>query len=412
MAKAKATKEPAVEKPAKTTKAAPAPVEAEPRNPALEKAIRDEPDDDGAYTVYGDWLTEQGHPRGELATAQLTRNAAAAKKLLDKQTPALWGGLAGLKDMVTNVVWRGGFIERARVANVFERSKLHSGEKESVDVEKIVADLLSGPGRFLRELTVGIADYEGNDYNGVIDAIVAQKSVPTLRSIFFGDFTSEETELNWSAIGDIGKLSKVLPKLARLKLRSGGMKWKTALDFPSMRDIIVYSGGFDDNAAKLLAAAKWPKLEKLDLMIGGKNYGGNAKVASLQPIFDAKAVPKLVNLGIKNFEFHKDLLKPLFASKVLRQLKILDLSMGTLGDSEADAFVAAKAQLAHLEELIVAENYFTAAGLKKLRGLDIKVTTKGVTGGTRGRYADTNGLGQRDQEDPEDDGDRYASVYE
>src|SRR3954447_9541463 len=103
MAKAKATKTAA-------TSAKPAGVE-EPRNPALEKAIRDEPDNDGAYGVYGDWLSEQGHVRGELATAQLSRNQAAAKKLLDKRGPELFGALDGLKDVITNVVWRGGFIE-------------------------------------------------------------------------------------------------------------------------------------------------------------------------------------------------------------------------------------------------------------------------------------------------------------
>ncbi len=390
---------------AKAAKAA-APVVEEPRNAALEKAIRDDPDDDGAYGVYGDWLAQQGHPRGELATAQLARNTAVAKKLLAKHA-ALWGELAGLEDVVTNVIWKGGFIERARVANTFERSTMHGGEKSTIDVADVVGKLLAGPGRFLRELVVGIVDYEGNGYRDVVKAIAAHKSVPTLRSLYFGDFHSEETELNWSAIGEITELGKACPNLQRLKLRSGGMKLGK-LDFPNLVGLTIFSGGLDPASSKAIADAKWPKLEKLDLMFGRKSHGALATAKPLQALFDARSVPRLTALGIKNFEFHAELVPMLLRSKLLRQLETLDLSLGTMGDAEAALLLAGKAQLAHLKSLDVSENFFTAAGLKTLKQIGIPIETKSGNGSAW----NSNKLGQRDDEDPEDPSDRYASIYE
>lgn len=42
----------------------------EPRDPALEAAIRARPDDPASYLVLGDWLEQRGHPRGKLIAIQ------------------------------------------------------------------------------------------------------------------------------------------------------------------------------------------------------------------------------------------------------------------------------------------------------------------------------------------------------
>ena len=102
-----------------------------------------------------------------------------------------------IKDVVTNVVWKGGFIERARVANTHDRdSEFGDGEKEEVEIPKVIGQLLDGPGRFLRELTVGIVTFMDNSYTQVAAEIAKRKSIPTLRSLWLGDFSSKETELN------------------------------------------------------------------------------------------------------------------------------------------------------------------------------------------------------------------------
>ncbi|MCX5746486.1 MAG: WGR domain-containing protein [Proteobacteria bacterium] len=399
----KATKATAVSPaPKKTAKGAPA-TDAEPRNPTLEQAIVDDPDDDANFSVYGDWLAQQGHPRGELATAQLANQASVAKKLLGNK--AVWGELADVKDLVSNVVWKGGFIERARVANTFTRSPDHDGEKPEVSVPDVIGKLLDGPGRFLRELTVGIVTFMDNDYTAIANVLAKRKSIPTLRSLFLGDFNSEETELNWSDIGSIEKLYAAVPNLRKLKLRSGGMKLGK-INLPQLRDLTIFTGGLDKASAESIAVAKWPNLEKLDVMFGNENYKGGIK--PLQPLLDAKNVPKLTRLGIKNFEFHAELVPALLKSKLLRQLSVLDLSLGTLGDDEAALLAAGKQQLAHLTELIVAANYLTAVGIKQLKSLGITITTRLPQ---KAGFYDVNSLGQRGG-DEGDDEERYPAIYE
>ena len=46
--------------------APPPSVDDEAQRAALEARITEDPDDDAAYEVYGDWLLRHGHPRGEL----------------------------------------------------------------------------------------------------------------------------------------------------------------------------------------------------------------------------------------------------------------------------------------------------------------------------------------------------------
>src|ERR1041385_7594063 len=64
------------------------------RNPTLEAAIVANPNDRDAYTVFGDWLQEQGAPRGELISLQLAYKDKTAKQLIDKHVDYFLGPLA------------------------------------------------------------------------------------------------------------------------------------------------------------------------------------------------------------------------------------------------------------------------------------------------------------------------------
>ncbi|HEY0250506.1 MAG TPA: WGR domain-containing protein, partial [Kofleriaceae bacterium] len=132
---------------------------------------------DGAEAIYADWLTDSGDPRGELAQIQLrlakdpkNKELKKSEKALLKQHAAEWlGKLAGLEDVV-DLEWTAGFISKARIANTYDREGMYGEEtkREPIDVEKLVDEVLSMPsGRFLRDLTVGIVEFEENDYAGV-----------------------------------------------------------------------------------------------------------------------------------------------------------------------------------------------------------------------------------------------------
>ena len=75
----------------------------------------------------------------------------------------------------------------------------------------------------------------------------------------------------------------------------------------------------------------------------------------------------------------------LAGSKLLKQLRELDLSMGCMTDAGAAALVEFKDAFKHLDVLAVSENYLTDGGVKALKGLAKKVVSEE----------------QREDEDPE-----------
>jgi uncharacterized protein (TIGR02996 family) len=371
-------------------------------NEELEAAILADPDDDEACMVYADWLQTQGDPRGELAAVQqqLLRQPKSAKlknqeaKLLEQHSAHLLGKLADVLDMVQDIEWHMGFIRSATVKNVHERSDLFDEpEREMIAVEEVLGWLLDHPsGRFLRDLTVGIVDFEDNGYGGVAQAL-GKRRLPAMRTLFLGDFIYEETELNWSHAGNIEPLYKAVPNLQSLTVRSGSMTLGK-INLPELREFVTITGGMGDEATRSICTARWPKLERLSLQFGRRYESATTDVKEIRPLLDAKGLPNLKHLGITNAEFTDAVCAELPRSKVLPQLVELDLKMGTMGEAGARAIIDNAEKFKHLELLDVQDNYLDGLW-PELRGVCAKV----VFGDQRGP-ADT------------EPGDRYASAIE
>ena len=73
----------------------------------LESAIVRDPDDLDAYAVYGDWLAEQGDPRGELIALQL--RGADAKVLVGGESPIDENTAERVSELIANnwTTWLG-----------------------------------------------------------------------------------------------------------------------------------------------------------------------------------------------------------------------------------------------------------------------------------------------------------------
>ncbi|MET0403685.1 MAG: WGR domain-containing protein [Cystobacter sp.] len=366
------------------------------RNPELEAAIEKAPDDVAAYRAYGEWLTQQGDPRGELIALQCAEHLASGEeaKALKQQASAwvrkyksfLLGELAGQEKNEVSVEWRFGFIRSARLAK---------GDYDSeFDVAGALTRLLALPSaRFLRELTIGMADFDGDNSYGDVIASLARASCPTLERLFLGDFEyPDETEISWSSLGDISSLYRVLPGLRSLKLRGGGLGLGEVV-LPELREFTVETGGLPLEAVQSLAKAKWPKLERLEVWFGSEEYGAGGGVEDLQPLLDGQGVPALKHLGLRNAEFANALCTALPQAKVLTRLESLDLSMGILTDEGASALVEHAAAFKHLKRLDVTESLLSAEGVKQVAKLG-----EGVAAGK-----------QRDDEDSEY---RYVAVGE
>lgn len=339
----------------------------------LEAAIAANPDLPDNYLVYGDLLEARGDPH----RAQVAH-----------ETKRLAGPLAGCADLVTEIDWYRGFIRKCRVAQTHQR---HDRERKNLDLVEVMRWLVDdpGPGRFVQDLTVGIVSLDANSYERIA-AVLAAKPRPTLRTLFLGDFVSEETELNWSEIGDISSLWPMVPALRRLILRSGTMTLG-AIDLPKLERLETITGGMSADSARHIAQASWPSLVELSLQYGPES---TATLADVEPLLHGARLPKLRHLGITNFGATDELCELLPRCEILPQLAVLDLSMGTLSDAGAATLQRHAPAFAHLERLVVDDNYLTAAGRALLAGLAADVA-----------FGDQ-------RSDGGDPGNRYASAYE
>lgn len=102
------------------------------RNADLEAAIVADPEDEGPYLVYADWLQSHGDPRGELIVVQhaleTARGQAWAKlrirerELLAKYRDALLGP-AALHHDARHFDWRRGFVDRMSAGFVLDEGE-------------------------------------------------------------------------------------------------------------------------------------------------------------------------------------------------------------------------------------------------------------------------------------------------
>jgi uncharacterized protein (TIGR02996 family) len=356
-------------------------------NPQLEKAIVANPEDRDAWSVYADWLESEGDPRGQLIALHLAGKAKAAQAHLDKHAGDLLGPLAEHpkthdgRDQDT-FTWKNGFIHGLRLSH-----DSYGDEEFEGSLAEILEELLRHPsGKFLAELTmVWNGDPNEDDLQDLID-ILAKKAPPTLRKIHIGDFkyNGEETEMSWFHVGKLGKLWKAVPQLTHLIVQGGEFDLGT-IELPNLVSARFKTGGLAKASAKAIAAAKWPKLEELEVWYGDDNYGGDATVKDVEPLLARTDLRSLKKLGLKNAQFTDALCGLVADCKLVKQLTDLDLSMGCMTDEGAQALAAGKANLAHLASLDVSRNYLTDASQKVLKGC-----AKRVDYGA-----------QRDDEDPE-----------
>jgi uncharacterized protein (TIGR02996 family) len=332
-----------------------------PRNPGLEQAIYDAPEDLGAWQVYADWLLAEGDPWGErlsLGLAHAAAKGAAKTKLqkaidkLDEQhrETVLSKGLAKLMkaedfEQVTTLEWKYGFVVGVRVA-------APEFEWEGSGPDTILRALIKSPvARFLQSIRIGLIVWQGDDdgFDKGIDAVSKSGPLPSVRELFVGDFEfGDETEISWTDAGSVEPALLVMPNLRSLHVRGGGIDLGKVLEHDKLESLLVETGGLPGDAVKAIGKCKLPSLTKMEVWFGQSNYGAGGNIKQLAPLFTGEGVPKLRHLGLMNAEFQDDIAIALAKSPLLAQLETVDLSMGTLKDVGAQAILAAADKCKHL----------------------------------------------------------------
>ncbi len=336
-------------------------------NPELEAVIAANPEDANGYLVYADWLQTTGDKLGEyVALAWRGEGDPLLKKMADKmlkENAKAWLGLVAEEPELATVEWAHGFIKTARVTMEYE------GEPHA---KKVLSGLLKLPtARFLQDLVIGLyydeqETYEVN-YAGAAKLLVGNGPLPTLRSLFIGDFEyPDETEISWAKLGNVGNIWALYPNLESLHLRGGEQKLG-ALVLPKLKSFLLETGGLDVGALRSITKAEWPNIERISVWFGREDYGWNGKPKDVIGLLQRTDLPKLKHLGLKNNEFGDEIAGIVVGSPLVAGLEELDLSMSTLADPGAEVLIQGAARLRHLRVLDLTDCYITdevAARLK------------------------------------------------
>lgn len=287
-------------------------------NPDLERAIEENPGDEEAWLVYGDWLQSEGDPRGELIALQaaMRREKNPAKflpfkkqesELLYDHKAHFQGGLEGI-----TIDWRYGFVFKAAPTKPAE-----------------IRTLVDHPsGRFFQEI-----EARGAEAVEVVAELARLGRPRTLRRLSIDTYG----ELEFASLAAI---AKAFPRLERLTVR-GNVSLDEVPSFPALKTLTVH-GGFD----AALLQARWPALESLILWPAA----GGARI--LDPLLDERdSFPKLVSLELGNVADADGFVARLAKAPLLAHLKKLEVRSNSLTDLGARAILNAKDRFAHLEKL-------------------------------------------------------------
>lgn len=335
----------------------------------LEAMLADNPEDAGTWQVYADALLEQGVAWGEVValaasgTRPKQQQAAAAKELL--------------RDLDGSTLeWRFGTLDKVTLCPEEDDSGDDGGEAELTNYAATLKRILKHPaGRLVRELELGLPPSDDIDwsYDAILPTLTGSGTLPLLRVL---DLTADAEFMDqdsWRAIGDLSKLWAIAPQLRELRLKGSSNDEGTSTKLgtivaPHLEKLVHISSGLSKNVPVEIGKATFPELRHLELYLGEEDYGNTCKVKSFAGIFDGKGLPRLEYLGLSNSEWERELIVALAKAPIVRRLRTLDLTKGTLWREGAQALIEHAAAFRHLELLDVRDNYFDdeqAAAIKK-----------------------------------------------
>ena len=356
----------------------------DPRNPALEAAIANDPFDREAYLVYADWLEGQGDPRAQLIALQCSPHpeqhaGKAVRKLLADHQKSLLGPLARF---ASSLEWKYGFIHSVSLNDA----------AGPFDVN--LANLMAHPSaRFLVSLYLS-----SRHLATTIDALAA--APPTLRSLALGnegaapvalealgpvlprlgslslqgDFALDAlarvppcrlhklTIIGRDGSGDLrGALGPALGELTELFLR--GRFALDAIDLPALEVAELEVAQLTAEIGGAIATARWPKLRRLVVAAADPD--------TLAPLLQRADLPALTDLAIRRAVQGERVCAMLSEAPFAGQLRRLELSHGTLDDRGAFALADHAHAFDQLEELDVSDNPLSDDGYATLDSMGI-----------------------------------------
>jgi hypothetical protein len=220
----------------------------------------------------------------------------------------------------------------------------------------------------IRALTLGGWDPDESQdcWDEVRDVLLgAADRFPNLEALFFGDVSSEMTEVSWIEQVDPGPLLAAFPQLTEFGLRGASALEMEPLVHDRLRELTIQTGGLPPTVVRAVGRSKLPALTGLDLYLGTDMYEGGAGAEDLAEILSGAAFPALRHLGLRNAEHTDELAALLAHAPVVARLESLDLALGMLGDEGVAALLAGQ-PLTHLRRLDLHHHWISDEMIERL----------------------------------------------
>jgi uncharacterized protein (TIGR02996 family) len=357
----------------------------------LERALCAHPDRMDIWSVYGDWLQEQGDVRGEILAIEAeirqhgaTRERKARIEALVDQHHEEWVGpllLSALRaergGELVNLEIEHGFITGARIAL--------DPDEDGPSAPALLEELLGLPSaRFLRRLRLGLFGQPGdNRYAPALERL-ARAPRPALRELHVGDYSRMECEISWTEVGELSVLWGALPELRSLRVHGGGIGL-SSLRHERLERLTLETGGLSAETAQAVSAGRAPALTHLEVWFGSPDYGSTSSVEDLAALWDGEGYPSLVHLGLRNAAFADALPGVLAEAPLLARLRSLDLSLGTLTRDGVQVLLGRPERFEHLHFIRLDGNYLEP---DTVEALHTAYGRRAETGGQRDRRED------------------------
>jgi uncharacterized protein (TIGR02996 family) len=325
----------------------------------LMDAIRQDPDDQGAWAVLQDWLLAHDDPR-----AQPIEHLAQNAERWFGQPAKVAGDLVILEKPGEDsyaphleLTFARGHVKHLLVATNWD------GVRDDWCQDwmyPMLARILSQPvGQLVLEMEIRATPNPDFLYEGLIEAITAHGPL-AVRKIYVGD----DDQLSWTMVPDCRSLWAAAPWLEHAKLQGSAIE----LGAPSherLRELFLVSGGLPTEPVHALAAARLPALRTLDVWFGSRDYGAQCDVTDVLPLL-GRDLPSLRQMGLRNCEFSDALVPQILKARWLPGLEELWLDGSVLTDKAGEALLAGVSSLRHLKRLDVSECYLSAEMVGRL----------------------------------------------
>jgi hypothetical protein len=236
------------------------------------------------------------------------------------------------------------------------------------------------------------AEAQSESPKDYLDALIARRTdLPALKALFVGDMTYEDCEISWIIQTSYNALLEAFPQLESLRIRGSSELELQPFEHTCLQELAIECGGLPSAIVEAVTGSKLPTLRHLELWLGDDGYGYDGDLATYQRLLAAIQPERLHYLGLRNASNSDEVAVWLATQPWLGSLKVLDLSLGTIGDVGAQALFESP-HLGGIERIDLGHHYISPKWQQKLKSLSCMVVL--------------------DDPEEEDEGERYVAVSE